>query len=47
VVAPGEARYLAARQEEMERLILTFPEKWAAVAGGEFSHDLATVIAAI
>jgi CHAD domain-containing protein len=47
VVAPGEARYLAARQEEMERLILTFPEKWAAVGGGEFSHDLATVIAAI
>jgi CHAD domain-containing protein len=47
VVAPGPARYLAARQEEMERLILTFPEVWPTVAGAEFSRDLATVIAEI
>ena len=47
VVAPGPARYLATRQEEMERLILTFPEAWPAVAGPEFSRDLATVIAEI
>ncbi len=47
IVAPGAARYLAARQEEMERLVLTFPEAWPAVAGSEFSRDLANVIAEI
>ena len=47
IVAPGEARYLAARQQEMERLILTFPEAWSTVAGGAFSKDLATVIGSI
>jgi len=47
VVAPGAARYLAARQEEMERLIIAFPEVWPAIAGNEFSHRLATVIADI
>jgi CHAD domain-containing protein len=47
IVAPGAARYLAARQEEMERLVLTFPEAWPTVAGNEFSRDLASVIAEI
>jgi len=47
VVAPGVARYMVARQEEMERLVLTFPEVWPTVAGSEFSRDLATVIAGI
>ncbi|MFA4965166.1 MAG: CHAD domain-containing protein, partial [Thermoleophilia bacterium] len=47
IVAPGAARYLAARQEEMERLILAFPDVWPGVAGQEFSRDLATMIAAI
>ena len=47
IVAPGEARYLAARQQEMERLILTFPEAWSTVAGGAFSKDLAAVIGSI
>ena len=47
IVAPGAARYLAARQEEMERLVLTFSEAWPAVAGNEFSRDLAAVIAEI
>lgn len=47
IVAPGAARYLAARQEEMERLVLTFPEAWPLVAGNEFSRDLAAVIAEI
>ncbi len=46
-MAPGAARYLAARQEEMERLVLTFPEVWPTVAGNEFSRELATVIAEI
>jgi CHAD domain-containing protein len=47
IVAPGAARYLAARQEEMERLVLTFPEVWPTVAGNEFSRELASVIAEI
>jgi len=47
IVAPGAARYLAARQEEMERLVLTFPDAWPTVAGSEFSRELATVIAEI
>ena len=47
IVAPGAARYLAARQEEMERLVLTFPEVWPTVAGNEFSRELAAVIAEI
>jgi CHAD domain-containing protein len=47
IVAPGAARYLCARQEEMERLVLTFPGVWPTVAGNEFSRDLASVIAEI
>jgi CHAD domain-containing protein len=47
VVAPGAARYMAARQEEMERLVLGFPEVWPTVAGVGFSRELATVIAEI
>jgi CHAD domain-containing protein len=47
VVAAGAARYLAARQEEMERLILTFPDAWPMVAGPDFSKDLAATIATI
>ena len=46
-IAPGAARYLAVRQEEMERLVLTFPEVWPTVAGSGFSRELATVIAEI
>lgn len=47
IVAPGAARYLLARQEEMERLVLTFPDVWPKLAGSEFSRELATVIAEI
>ena len=47
IVAPGAARYLTARQEEMERLIRTFPDVWPTVAGSGFSRELATVIAEI
>jgi len=47
IVAPGAARYMAARQEEMERLVLGFPEVWPTVAGVGFSRELATVIAEI
>lgn len=47
IVAPGAARYLVARQEEMERLVRGFSEVWFTVAGNEFSRDLAAVIAEI
>jgi len=47
IVAPGAAHYLAARQEEMERLILSFPDVWPTLAGSGFSRELATVIAEI
>jgi CHAD domain-containing protein len=47
IVAPGAARYMAARQEEMERLVLGFPEVWPTVGGSDFSRELATVIAEI
>jgi CHAD domain-containing protein len=47
IVAPGAGRYLVARQEEMERLILGFPEVWPTIAGSEFSRGLASVIAEI
>lgn len=47
IVAPGAAHYLAARQEEMERLIVTFPDVWPTIAGGGFSRELATAIAEI
>ena len=47
IVAPGAARYMAARQEEMERLVLGFPEVWPTLAGSEFGRELATVIAEI
>jgi len=47
IVAPGAARYLATRQEEMERLIETFPDEWPTIAGSGFSRELATVIAEI
>jgi CHAD domain-containing protein len=47
IVAPGSGRYLVARQEEMERLILGFPEVWPTIAGSEFSRGLASVIAEI
>lgn len=47
IVAPDAARYLVVRQEEMEHLVLTFPDVWPTVAGNEFSRDLAAVIAEI
>jgi CHAD domain-containing protein len=47
IVAPGAAHYLVARQEEMERLIVTFPDVWPTIAGSGFSRELATVIAEI
>jgi CHAD domain-containing protein len=44
-LAPGVARYLLARQEEMDRLVVTFPEVWPVVAGEEFGSRLARLLA--
>lgn len=45
IVAPGLARYLVARQEEMQRLVETFPQVWPRVAGEEFGGRLAQLLA--
>jgi CHAD domain-containing protein len=45
VLAPGLCRYLVARQNEMERLVVTFPEVWPAVAGEQFGGRLAGLLA--
>jgi CHAD domain-containing protein/transposase-like protein len=44
IVAPGVATYLAARQEELNRLVDTFPEMWAKIRGDGFSRRLAKVV---
>ena len=44
IVAPGVAAYLAVRQEELNRLVDTFPEMWTQIRGGEFRHRLAKVV---
>ena len=45
IVAPGVAAYLAWRQDELRRLVDTFPETWAKVRGPEFNHRLAQIVA--
>ena len=44
IVAPGVAAYLAARQEELNNLVDTFPQMWTHIRGGEFSRRLAKVV---
>jgi CHAD domain-containing protein len=45
VVAPGVAAYLAARQAELQNLVLTFPQVWARFSTPEFSRLLAEALA--
>jgi len=45
VVDAGAARYLAAREQEMEDLIAGFPAVWPTVAGEEFGGRLARALA--
>lgn len=45
VVAPGVAAYLAWRQQELRRLIDTFPVVWEKIDGPEFGRELALVAA--
>ena len=44
IVAPGVATYLAARQEELNRLVDTFPQMWVKIRGDGFSRRLAKVV---
>jgi len=44
VVAPGVAAYLAFRQDELQKLVATFPESWSQIAGLEFSEGLAAIV---
>ena len=44
IVAPGVAAYLAARQEELNRLVDTFPQMWTQIRGDGFSRRLAKVV---
>jgi CHAD domain-containing protein len=44
IVAPGVAAYLAVRQEELNRLVDTFPEMWAQIRGADFSRRLGKVV---
>jgi CHAD domain-containing protein len=44
IVAPGVATYLAARQEELNRLVDTFPAMWVKIRGDGFSTRLAKVV---
>jgi CHAD domain-containing protein/transposase-like protein len=44
IVAPGVAAYLAARQEELNHLVDTFPEMWTQIRGDGFSRRLARVV---
>ncbi len=47
IVAPGVAVYLAFRQQELQRLLETFPQTWEKVNGPEFGRRLAAVLAAV
>ncbi len=47
VVAPGVAAYLAARQDELRRLVDAFPEMWTAIRGESFSARLARVVGSL
>ncbi len=47
IVAPGAAIYLAYRQQELARLLESFPDTWEKVNGPGFGHRLATVLAAV
>ena len=45
IVAPGVATYLAVRQEEIERLVRTFPRTWHGIRGADFATGAAALVA--
>ena len=47
VVAPGVAAYLAARQDELRRLVDAFPAMWTAIRGESFTARLARVVGSL
>jgi hypothetical protein len=44
IVAPGVATYLAARQNELSQLVVTFPPIWQAVRGAEFAGEAVALV---
>jgi CHAD domain-containing protein len=47
IVAPGVAAYLAARQDELKRLLDAFPQAWRRLNGGEFLRMVAMAVSAL
>ncbi|HMK92986.1 MAG TPA: CHAD domain-containing protein, partial [Thermoleophilia bacterium] len=47
VVAPGVAAYLAYRQDELHRLVDTFPEVWPSISGEGYRRSVAEVVGAL
>jgi CHAD domain-containing protein/DNA-binding transcriptional ArsR family regulator len=45
IVAPGVATYLAVRQEEIARLVRTFPQTWRSIRGADFATGAAALVA--
>jgi len=47
IIAPGVAAYLAARQIELQNLLVTFPQAWARIQNPEFRQLVAAVLAVL
>ena len=47
LVAPGVASYLAAKQSELQHLVVTFPEAWQRVQRAEFSQMVAESVSVL
>jgi len=47
VVAPGVAAYLAYRQDELHRLVETFPEVWPTISGTDYRRGVADVVGSL
>ena len=47
VIAPGVVAYLATKQRELQRLVLTFPDVWAQFSRPEVRRWLADTVAVL
>lgn len=44
IVAPGVANYLAYKQNELERLVRTFPDAWQPIRSARYRHTIASLL---
>jgi CHAD domain-containing protein len=44
IVAPGVANYLAYKQNELDRLVRTFPEAWEPIREARYRHTIASLL---